>query len=108
CCQYKRGRDLFEIETVRPRGDRARDPPSTVASRPCAALATTCKRSLPARERRKRARPRARSSVECASHGGSYEASGASLSKMLTDLNGAVRGAQLRSWDEVHCPDPGA
>lgn len=52
---------------VRPRGVRARDPPSSAAGSPCAALAATRRRSPPARARRKEARARARPSVECAS-----------------------------------------
>src|SRR5438876_12387064 len=68
-----------KARAVTPRGARACDAPSTAAARPCAALATRCKRSPRARERRKGARAKARSSIDCASQAASYGAIGAPL-----------------------------
>src|SRR6185437_3574277 len=66
------------------RGVRACDPPLRVAARPCAALATKRERSPQARVRRKEARARSQSSVECASHVASEESAGAHFFKFLT------------------------
>jgi hypothetical protein len=68
----------------KPRDARACAPPSTAAGRPGAALATRCKRSPRARECRKGARAKARSSVDDASRAASYGGDWRTFARFLT------------------------